>query len=346
MDSDLSNAIQPENGLLAPRPRIHESLRKALNRLLGDPIPADQVARFFETLATLLHSGMLVSEAMRLAGRAAGGELEKICESASRPVAAGVPLSRALSGSRKRFPPIMLPVLEVAELSGTLESGAQRLAGTFRQFAQFDEKYRYSVFDARLVIPIIALQTFAMSLSGSLTAALLHALNVLVQLIVLYLVGRLLFRWVGRWEPVRYALDMVKLAIPQAGTVARNLAMARWARSFATCWNAGVPISEALEVSSKSALNAYYERALIKAAKRTRSGWTLRDSLAETQLLPAYLLDIIGAGESSGKLGETLDRFAGMLEDEALTKGQHQMVTSAVAIKIVGMVIALGVAVH
>src|SRR4051812_11171413 len=141
MAGDFSHAVQAKGEPFAPRPRIHESLRETLNRLLGGPIPASQVARFFETFGTPPHSGMVVSEAMRLAGRAAGGELEKICEMASRPVAAGVPLSRALAGSRKRFPPIMLPVLEVAELSGTLESGSQRLAGAFRQFAQFDEKY-------------------------------------------------------------------------------------------------------------------------------------------------------------------------------------------------------------
>ena len=122
----------------------------------------------------------------------------------------------------------------------------------------------------------------------------------------------------------------------------RNLAAARWGRSFATLYNAGVPISTALEVSASSALNARYERALRLAAQRTRAGRSLAESLATTQLLPGQLLQIIATGEMTGDLGICLERFAAELESEAFTKATQEFVFIVSVGKLILMIALIG----
>jgi type IV pilus assembly protein PilC len=126
------------------------------------------------------------------------------------------------------------------------------------------------------------------------------------------------------------------------GTVMRNLAAARWGRSFATLYNSGVPISTALEVSAQSALNARYERAILLAAQQTRSGRSLAESLAAAQLLPGQLIQIVATGELTGNLGLCLEQFAAELESEAFTKATQEFVFIVSLGKLILMIVVIG----
>jgi hypothetical protein len=97
-----------------------------------------------------------------------------------------------------------------------------------------------------------------------------------------------------------------------------------------TLWASGVAVSYSLEISSRSALNAYYERGLRQAARQTRQGVSLSDSLACIQLLPKYLLEVLAAAETAGDFGG-LERFATILEDEAFTRASQQFMIGVAA---------------
>jgi type II secretory pathway component PulF len=312
-----------------------------LRAVFGDPIPQQALGRFFDNLATLVATGMSLPEAIHRAAQATDGEWENICAAVIGPVAAGVPLSRALARWKHRLPEIVLPILEVGEISGTLETSSRRLAYAFQQGAAMDRRLRYSVFDPKLIIAVIVLDTVAHGFAPTLPQMLWQGLVSLFHLVLLYLVGRLIVRIAFRWQPIRLGVDTLKLAVPSLGGTLRNLAAARWARSFATLWNCGVPISTALEISSRSALNAHYEQALRQAAWKTRQGGSLHECLAATQLLPHYLLDIIRTGEMSGNLSVSLDHFASLLEEEAFARATQQFVSLLIAGQILGAVLML-----
>jgi type II secretory pathway component PulF len=323
-------------------PRPWESALWRLRALLGDPIPKPELGLFFERFAVMLASGMPAQEALRKAAQSSGPELRYLCERAAGPIAAGAPLHRAFAPWSHRLPEIVLPVLEVGEVSGTLEGAARRLADAFLKADAMERRFRYSVFDARLILLLIAFQSVVMGLSSSVWMAVERFLTVLLELSVLYLAARLLLRFLFRWAPLRLAVDTVKLAVPHMGLVARNLSAARWARSFMTLWQAGVPISHALEVSSRSALNAHYERAMLRAAQETRAGRCLSDSLAGTDMLPRYLVDMLRSGETAGNFGAVLDRFVTALEEEALTLATQELAAIVVALKILSALAVVG----
>jgi type II secretory pathway component PulF len=310
--------------------------------LSGDRIPPHEVGLLFERLAALLACGMLVQEVLREAARSSAPELQSICERAAERATAGVPLYQALTPWKHRLPEIVTPVLEVGQVSGTLESSARRLAHAFSRVDAFERRFRYSVSDRRLFVAVLFLYT-ATSAPAFLTAdepgqallrLLVSAIHAVLALIAFFVSARLILRWLFRGVPLRLWAHTIKLALPHMGIVARDLSAARGARSFPTLRHAGVPISYALEASSRSALNAHFEIELLRAARETRQGRSLSDSLATTQLLPAHLVSVLRTGETTGNFEPPLDRLATMLEHEALTMGTQELGTIVVAVKI------------
>lgn len=314
--------------------------------LFGDQIPKSALGAFFSQLATLLGSGIPIDAALVQSARVSDPELRWICARIAPSVRHGVRLSSALAPYRASLPEIVLPVLEVGEVAGTLEGASRRLEHAFSQSAALEGKFARGVFSPWYAI--IGLSLYHAVYSGAVNVAQMLAgfLSCAGTLAAYYLGGRLLCRLLFRCEALHVFVDKIKLALPQMGTVARNLAIARWGRSFATLWNAGVPVSDALEVSSRSALNAYYERRLREAARQTRRGRTLSESLASVQLLPGYLLDILATGETTGNLGDSLERFATILENDAFTRASQQFMTIVAIGQILLIVAVFAAGVH
>lgn len=309
--------------------------------LTGERIPMATLARTFDQFAVLLDTGMPIYEAFRRAVGVCDTELIRISAAIEGPLMAGMPLHRALLPWKDRLPEIILPILEVGALSGTLDNSSRRLAGAFGQSAALEQHYKFAIFNPWLVIACYTLYTSSHVLMSGPIPALSAFCTTFAELALLYAAGRAFLRVLYLWEPVRYAFDTVKLAIPGMGAVARNLAAARWGRSFATLWSCGVPVSTALEVSARSALNAKYERVFRQAAIRTRYGESLGDCLVSTELLPSHLVEMVRIGELSGSLGYSIEQFASELEKEALTKAAQQLAFLVTAGQILLIIVAV-----
>lgn len=163
-----------------------------------------------------------------------------------------------------------------------------------------------------------------------------------IQWILIYLAARVILQCLYRWRALRLVVDTMKLAFPRFGLVHRNLAAARWARSFAALWGAGVNISTAIEVASRTTLNARYERDLQAAALQTRLGRPLSESLSTAKLLPAHLISIIMTCEMVGSLDSQLLKLATQMESEALARAIEEMNKLVIAAQIIFLVVAVG----
>jgi type IV pilus assembly protein PilC len=339
MKPQAEKVWEPPPGLTEAGP-LEQALWR-LRALLGDPIPTASLAFCFDQMAVLLATGMSLPDALQRAARSADPEMRRIADAVAPSLQRGARLSQALAPWRNRFPEIVLPVLEVGEESGTMEGAARRLASAFQLAAGIERKFRTAVYNPWLIILGLTLFRSITHLVPDAVTMLTEMVTTFLELGAAYLVARVLLRVFLQWQALRMAIDTVKLALPHAGTIFRNLAAARWARSFVTLWNSGVAVSYALEVSSRSALNARYERALLQAARQTRQGRTLRQSLAEADLLPRHLLDIIGTGEESGQLGAALERFVTLMEEEAYTRAVQEFMLILTAGQILLIVIAV-----
>jgi type IV pilus assembly protein PilC len=327
-----------------------------LRKLVDIPIPMIPLAFFFESAALLMETGRPIPEALVAASDVGDPELHQIFVNIAPKLRRGASLCACLKVYENRFPALVMPLLDVGEAAGGLPSQAKRLGETFRMQVDSERRFKFNVYDPRMIfIFFTALAMIVMAVisyfspppgQSGVHAAIVRDLQILAGsfgMILLLAVIRRASKLAYKWQPLRLVVDMIKLAIPGFGPIIRNLAAARWARSFATLWSAGVNISTALEISARSALNAHYERALITAAAATRGGKLLSECLRRTELLPPHLVSIIATCEQIGKLDENLIRYASDMEREAVSKGIEEMNKLVLRATLVYYVIAAAV---
>jgi type II secretory pathway component PulF len=308
----------------------------------GATISERTLGHFFANLARMIGSGVAIPTAVKAASAGLGDELPGIAEAVEPKMRSGTPLHLALVPFRNRFPEVVLPVLEVGEVSGTLDDACLRLARLFQEINGFNARFKgVAIEPIKVILAGVMFKTFFAVLGGP-WVALQVAVWTAVELIAVYLILRLLQRNLWRWPALHVLVDKVHLAIPHVGAIERNLGSARWARSFATMWHAGVPISQSLDVSSRSTLNAYYERELQRAVAGTRAGKSLTESLEGIELTPQHLLPLLKVGEETARFGDALDKFVEVLEDEALVKAQQEaQAAMVIGYLIVGLIVLL-----
>lgn len=122
--------------------------------------------------------------------------------------------------------------------------------------------------------------------------------------------------WALRIPALRLRWDGAKLALPGVGDLLARTALARTARVLAAQCGAGVPLVSALESCEGVPGNAKLARAVAAIRRDVEGGGRLSDSAAATGLFPPFVLRMMKAGESSGRLEEALQRAASRLDAE------------------------------
>ena len=151
-----------------------------------------------------------------------------------------------------------------------------------------------------------------------------------------------------RSKAFRDSLDQLALKLPAVGALTKNAAIARFARTLATMFAAGVPLVEAMVSVAGAAGNSVYQKAIYKVRDDIASGTTLQVSLSSNkELFPNMLIQMVGIGEESGALDEMLDKVAEYYEEavddavDNLTAMMEPMIMSFLAVVIGGLVIAM-----
>jgi general secretion pathway protein F/type IV pilus assembly protein PilC len=115
----------------------------------------------------------------------------------------------------------------------------------------------------------------------------------------------------GRWW-----LDRLRLKLPQAGTIYRNLAVSRFCRVLGTLLAGGVPIVRSLKISSDSTGNRVLAAAVNEAAENITAGESLAAPLAASGHFPPNVVEMVAVAEQSNTLETVLTNIADSLEKE------------------------------
>jgi type IV pilus assembly protein PilC len=142
-------------------------------------------------------------------------------------------------------------------------------------------------------------------------------------------------------------LDRLALRLPIIGTIVHDAVVARFSRTLATTFAAGVPLVEALESTAGAAGNSVYAKAIRQIRDDVTTGTTLYDATKSTGLFPTMLLQMVSIGEESGSLDDMLDKVATHYEqlvDDAvdnLSSLLEPLIISILGILVGGMMIAM-----
>jgi len=133
-----------------------------------------------------------------------------------------------------------------------------------------------------------------------------------VALVVTYFVGR-------RTEMGRKIIDWVMINLPIVGPMTRKITISRAIRTLGTMVASGVSMLEAIKLTAEVSSNYYYEQVWLRVLGEITQGNRIVDSLKGEPLLPPTLVQMIGAGEETGKLDIVLAKVSGYYDREVET---------------------------
>ena len=158
----------------------------------------------------------------------------------------------------------------------------------------------------------------------------------------MYIVGApiaiiLLLRLLRSSTGGRYFIDSVKLHVPILGRIVGKTSVARFSRTLGTLLSAGVPILDAITITSDTSGNEVYARALRKVRDGIREGESFAEPLRQARIVDPMVVNMIDVGEETGELDKMLIKVADTYDDEVET-----LVASMVSLLEPVMVITLG----
>jgi type IV pilus assembly protein PilC len=301
-------------------------------------VKAGELAVFSRQLSTMITSGMSILRALYvLEVQTESKFLKETIVAVRKDVEAGLALSAAMVRHPKVFSPLFVAMTQAGEAGGVLESALLRVADQLEKDASLRRQIKSAMIYPALVI------TFAIGVMMALVAFLVpvfegvfkqfggqlpkitqvsvflsHAVLGYWWLMFLLAIGAAVsfFRWkASAWGRPQW--DHFRLHVPmKIGTIVQQVAVARWARTFASLTSAGVPLLHALEITGRTGGNVAIEEAMEGVIASVKRGGTIASPLAQAPIFPAMVTHMVGVGEETGALDDMLDKIADFYEDQ------------------------------
>jgi len=300
-------------------------------------VGAADLALLTRHLATLIRAGAPLEEALaNVARQSRKNSIKSVVLGVRSRVMEGHSLASGMAEFPSAFPELYRATVDAGEESGHLEEVLDRLA----DYTEVRQMTRQKVSTA-LFYPVLLTVMALLVLGGLLgyvvpqvvqvfenlgqqlpllTRALIRV-SELVRDYGLYALAAVLAAGLGvrqmlRRETVRFKAHHLVLRLPVIGRLARGLNSARFARTLSILAASGVPILQALQISSRVVPNLPMRRAVEMVAHRVREGSLIYRALEHSGYFPPMTIYLIASGEATGQLQEMLERAAVQQERE------------------------------
>lgn len=349
-----------------------KSVRKKAKPLFGaggKKIKPMDICIFTRQLATMMKAGVpLVQSFEIVADGLENPSMGTLVMAIKNDVASGTGLAVSLAKHPKYFDDLFCSLVASGESSGTLEVMLDRVATYKEKTEQLKAKikkamtYPAAVVVVAMVVTGILLikvvpqfaETFS-SFGSDLPAFTLFVLGISEfaqewwYIIVAAIIGGIfLFKEIkSRSVPFAEFLDKMALKTPVVGDIVFNSVIARFSRTLATTFAAGVPLVEALDSTAGAAGNSVYAKAIRQIRDDVTTGTTLYNAIKSTGLFPNMLLQMVSIGEESGALDEMLDKVANYYEEavdnavDSLSSLMEPIIMSVLGVLVGGLMIAM-----
>ena len=304
----------------------------------GKSIKQKDIAVFTRQLATMMRAGVPLLQAFDIVARGATNpKLTRLLNDIRGDVETGTSLSAAFRKHPIYFDALYCNLVEAGEAGGILEALLDRLAiyqektvalkGKIKSALTYPIAVMVVAFVVVAVIMIFVVPAFKdvfASFGANLPAPTLFVIA-LSEFFVSYWwlifggIGGGIYMFLKTWqrsEKMQKAMDRLLLKIPIFGDLMYKSAIARWTRTLATMFAAGVPLVEALDSVGGASGNAVFTEATEKIQRDVSTGSALTTSMQQTGIFPTMVLQMASIGEESGSLDHMLGKAAEFYEEE------------------------------
>jgi type IV pilus assembly protein PilC len=304
----------------------------------GQKIKPKDIAIFTRQLATMMKAGVPLLQSFDIVGRGnANASVTKLLNDVRLDVETGTSLSSAFRKYPMYFDNLYCNLVEAGEAAGILEALLDRLAVYMEKTEAIKSKIKSALmypaavvvvaFVVVAVIMIFVIPSFKQvftSFGADLPAPTLFVIA-MSEFFVNY--WWLIFGGIGlggyffmqawrRNEKVQKFMDRLLLKVPVFGTLIEKSCIARWTRTLATMFAAGVPLVEALDSVGGASGNSLYADATTKIQQEVSTGTSLTSAMTNVNLFPSMVIQMTAIGEESGSIDHMLGKAADFYEAE------------------------------
>ncbi len=295
------------------------------------------ISAFSRQLATLIGAGLPLLRSLQiLQEQVEDKNLQEALDGIVEGVEGGDTLSEAMAKYPRIFNRLYVNMVKAGEIGGALEQVLDRLA-MFQEKAQAVRSKVKGAMWYPLVVITIALSVVAVilifvvpkfanmfeGLGGELpwlTQKLVDFSDGLVLYWYIPLMGIIafivLFNMINKTGQGRYIIDKAMLRLPVFGIIAQKSAIARFARTFGTLLDTGVPILQTLLIVKDTSGSEVISRAMIDIHSSIRDGDTVSEPMKSFPIFPPLVVHMIAVGEETGALDQMLIKVAEAYERE------------------------------
>lgn len=295
---------------------------------------------FTRQLSTMINAGVpLVKSLATLQIQTENPNFKRHIIEITKDVEGGAAFADALEKHATVFSPIYINMVRAGESGGILDEILKKLATQQEKDERIKGKFKSAMTYPIILLSIttlvfLALMVFVMPKIGkiiqdlagpeaelpALTNIMLGISNFMVsKWYILLIVGFLVSFFLGRYVKTpagRRKKDQFLLKMPVVSMIIRKVAIARFARIFASLMSAGVTVIDSIEITSKAIGNSVIEDELMVASKQVANGQQLSGSISESKVFPPIVGQMLSVGEETGKTDEILVKVADFYEEE------------------------------
>ena len=304
----------------------------------GKSIKPRDIAIFTRQLATMMKAGVPLLQAFDIVGRGnPNASVTKLLNDVRTDVETGTSLSAAFRKYPLYFNALYCNLVEAGEAAGILEALLDRLAVYMEKTEAIKSKIKSALmypasvvvvaFVVVAVIMIFVIPAFKevfSSFGADLPAPTLIVMAI-SEFFVKYWwlifgsVGGTIYFFMQAWrrnEKVQRFMDRALLKMPVFGALIEKSCIARWTRTLATMFAAGVPLVEALDSVGGASGNSKFADATEKIQQEVSTGTSLTTAMSNANLFPSMVLQMCAIGEESGSVDHMLGKAADFYEAE------------------------------
>lgn len=296
-----------------------------------------ELAYFTRQLATLIKSGIPIDEALfAINEQNKKQHISDIILTIRSKILEGFTLSSSLADFPQSFPLIYSTTVSAGEQSGHLSLILEKLADFIESKQKLNQQIKNAlIYPSALIVTALMVIAFMLAYVVPKVVYIFENFDQQLPLLTRIMIATsdfLINNWLfiiaaslSLFLIVRQGLKNEKnkivahnsiLKLPIFGRLVRNMNSARFMQTLSILTSSGVPILDALKISSNVITNLPMKKAIEETTIRVSEGESISMSLSQTGLFPSLMIHMIGSGENSGRLDEMLDRATSNQEQE------------------------------
>ena len=355
-ESDLHAKLKADKMLLI------EAKETTKGKVSFKKLKYDRVGDFARNLSELLAAGVTLVRALGIISEdeSIKPSERKIYAEVLRLVRSGIPLSEALEEQGNTFPSLFVNMIRSAESGGNLDSTCKNMAEYYTKEYRLQKKVSSSmtypkILGVLIVVVVIVIMGFVLPQFDSLfsqmetlplATRILMAISDFVAhrwyvLIFIAVVLFMAYKILMAIPAVKLLVDRIEIHLPKIGKLRKVIYTARFARTLASMYSAGIPIVTCIQIAKTTIGNTYIEKQFDKMIADIRSGKPLSEGIGDIDGFVKKLQSSVAVGEETGSLDSMLVSIADQMDYDAEI-AVEQLVAMIEPLMIVIMAVVVG----